>query len=85
MAETKEIKVSYSNDFESFFCDIVKIEANPETVSLIFGIKSNDSLTAEASHRAIMTIPHFLRLAEVCGNTAKEIINHIEKEKKKHK
>jgi hypothetical protein len=81
MSEKKEMQISNSNDFDTFFSDIIKIEANPETVSLIFGIRSSDNLSAIANHKAIMTLPHFLRLAEVCNNTAKNIIEQIEKGK----
>jgi len=85
MPEMKQMDISYLGEPEIFFSDIVRIEANPETVSLTFGIKSNDGLSANLTHRAILTLPHFLRLAEVCNITAKDLMNRIENAQKRIK
>lgn len=70
------------DDLETFFSDVVKLEANPETIAFTFGIRSGDNETAKASHKVIMTVPHFLRLADVCSKAAKDVRTQIEKEKK---
>ena len=85
MEEKKEIKIDFSNKFEIHFSDLVKIEGNPETVSLTFCIRSHDNLTATATHKVIMTLPHYLRLVETCNKTAKEMLGKIEKAKKEQK
>jgi len=79
MTDKKEVNIIVSENLEVFFSDIVRIEANPETVSLTFGIREPNGLDATARYRAIMTIPHFIRLADVCGKTAQNIVNSIEK------
>lgn len=58
MPDKKQIPVKYNKDFKIFFTDIVKIDVNPETVSLTFGIKSGEKAEIEVTHRAIMTLPH---------------------------
>jgi hypothetical protein len=85
LSEKKEIGYIQKNDFETFFSDIVKIDANPETVSLTFGIKSSDNTQSVLSHRVIMTLPHFFRLTEVCNKASKDMKEKIEKLKKTNK
>lgn len=85
MPEKKQIELIPSNDFETFFTDMVRIDANPETVCLTFGIKAINETTAKASHKAIMTLPHFIRLADACNRAAKEMMDKIEKAKKESK
>lgn len=85
MSEKKQIELVYASELETFFSDMVRIDANPETVTLTFGIKSSDNTTAIARHKAIMTLPHFIRLADTCNKAAKEMMDKIEKAKKENK
>lgn len=85
MTDKKQIPVKYNKDFEVFFTDIVKIDVNPETVSLTFGIKSGEKAEIEVTHRAIMTLPHYFRFVDVCNRIAKDINSNINNSNKKTK
>lgn len=65
------------------FTEYIQIETyDPESVRLNFAIKDTPE-SATVSHTVIMTIPHFIRFAEVCGNVSKEIRMKLEELKKK--
>jgi hypothetical protein len=81
-----QIKFEYSkNGIETIFTDIVQIQVNNETVSLELGIRNKDGKTAEVGQRIIMTLPHFMRFADVCYKSANDIseqLNLLRKETK---
>jgi hypothetical protein len=85
MIEKKDINLIFKKDFEIFFSDYVKLEANLETVSFTFAVRSPDNLSAEVSHRVIMTLPHFFRLCEICGKADADMKQRIENLKKEIK
>jgi hypothetical protein len=76
-------KVSFDNkDAVDVFADIVEIISyDPETIKLNIAIKNSPS-TAKVTHSIILTIPHFMRFADVCHNVSKEIKDKIEQIKK---
>jgi hypothetical protein len=62
----KENRFDYSH-FESFFTNIVSVTTNGEDVQIFFGIKEdkNEADDIRVKYRAIMTLPHFLRMHQV--------------------
>lgn len=77
--ETKaeKIKLSQGDDFKTYFTDFVKIQGNPETVTMTFCIKEADNLSAVSSHQVIMTTPHFMRLTDICETLSNEMKSKI--------
>ncbi len=81
MTEGKNIEMTTAENVDTFFSDIVRIEGNPETVTLSFGIKSSDNSTAKITHKAIITLPHFFRFADIAERAVKDMKAQIEKNK----
>jgi hypothetical protein len=66
------------------FTDFIQLSINNETVKLKLAVKTeeNDERTiAEVNSTIIMTIPHFLRFAEMCNNVSSQIIEEYESQK----
>lgn len=65
---------------EVVFSDLVQINLSAETVSLEFAQRSRVvSNKANVTHSIVLTIPHFLRLAETTQSVAKPIIQKMKK------
>lgn len=76
-SEKNLIEFIDSDDIQNVFTDIIQINVNNETVSIKTAIRDGNNETAKSSHNIILTIPHFLRFAEVCGNTASKILDQV--------
>jgi hypothetical protein len=79
MSENKKAIVFKNNDnIENVFSDIIELSINNETVHLKIGIRNSDQKTAKASHNIILTLPHFMRLADIIQTSTEQIIKQIE-------
>ncbi len=79
MSENKKaIVFKNSDNIENVFSDIIELSINNETVHLKIGIKNADQKSAKASHNIILTLPHFLRLANIIHTSSEQIIKQIE-------
>ncbi|HAC24406.1 MAG TPA: hypothetical protein DCE81_05775 [Cytophagales bacterium] len=72
------VKFDYSNEV-SLFADIAEINVKEETVSISFAIQSRDGQTAKVSHTIFLTVPHFIRLADVSKGLRDNIVDEITK------
>lgn len=61
------------------FSDIAEINVTGETVAISFATQSRDGKTAKVSHTVYLTVPHFIRLADVSHNLRNNIVNEITK------
>lgn len=80
----KEQKLKLNKEKSVYvFTEYVQIETyDPESVRLDLAIKDTPE-SATVSHTVIMTFPHFIRFAEVCGNVSIKIRKQLEELKKK--
>lgn len=76
-----ELKIDLNFDnVEVVFSDLVQINLSAETVSLEFAQRSRTANNeANVTHSIVLTIPHFLRLAETTQNVAKPMIEKMKK------
>lgn len=75
-----------SQDVQTVFTDMVQININNETVLIELGIISPHLGKAVVSHNIIMTIPHFIRFANVCQLSREQIerlMSDVQKNTKK--
>lgn len=79
--EVKQIEFISDDDVKNIFTDIIQLNVNNETVNIKLAIKDVDKPAANISHNVIMTLPHFLRFAEVCKKSAEQIISQFENQK----
>jgi hypothetical protein len=81
----EEISIIDKNDVENVFTDLIQLNVNNETVKIRLAIKNTVGDEALVSHNVIMTLPHFLRFAEICTQTATNILSQIQKQQKEDK
>ena len=81
----KDIELIYDDDINYIFTDIVHIHVSMESVTLELGIRDNENKTGKVSTKIIMTVPHFIRFAEVCTNLSKSVQDQLEKLKSEKK
>lgn len=75
--ENKTIVFVGNKPVQNVFTDIVELTVNNETAQLKIGLRNQKDDTAEATHNIIMTLSHFMRLADAINST-KEAIKKIE-------
>ena len=84
--ETKqEIELILNDNLENVFTDLILVHVNQENVSFELAIRDKNNKTAKVSHNIILTLPHFLRFADVCNKTAKKITDQLNELKKAQK
>jgi hypothetical protein len=80
MDKEQEINTKFDHSTEVLlFSDIVEVNVTGETVTLSFATQSRDGKTAKVSHTVYLTVPHFIRLADVSHNVRNNIVNEITK------
>ncbi|UAB75585.1 hypothetical protein [Mesoflavibacter sp. SCSIO 43206] len=77
----KDIELVLGDDVKNVFTDLIQLNINNETVNIRLAVKNVDNSTAKVSHNVIMTLPHFLRFADICQQSAEKIIKQIESQK----
>jgi hypothetical protein len=75
-------EIDRSKEIQSVFTDMVQINVSNESVSLEMGIINPHTGKAVISHNIIMTIPHFVRFANVCQKSKEQIDKLILKAQK---
>lgn len=75
-------EIDRSKEIQSVFTDMIQINVSNESVSLEMGIINPHTGKAVISHNIIMTIPHFIRFANVCQNSKEQIDKLILKAQK---
>jgi hypothetical protein len=75
-------EIDRSKEIQSVFTDMVQINVSNESVSLEMGIINPHTGKAVISHNIIMTIPHFVRFANVCHKSKEQIDKLILKAQK---
>ncbi len=63
---------------EAIFTDVVQVNITQETVTLNLALRDQDGNKAEINHKVYMTLPHFIRFADVCSNISEDIKKQIE-------
>ncbi|WP_025126211.1 hypothetical protein [Myroides odoratimimus] len=74
----QNITVLEKDNCPKYFTDFIQMSINNETVKMKLGVKTEESegnTMTEISSTVIMTLPHFLRFAEMCNNAASKIID----------
>lgn len=62
---------------QNVFADIIAVSISNETAKLKIALRSDDSSTANTTHNIIITLPHFLRLADTVTKISQEVLNQI--------
>lgn len=79
MSEPKKTIIFKDSDsIENVFTDIIELSINNETVQLKVGIKNTNNKTAKATHNIILTLPHFMRLANIIQTSTEQITKQFE-------
>jgi hypothetical protein len=81
----EEIPLIDKNDVENVFTDLIQLNVNNETVKIRLAVKNTVGNEALVSHNIIMTLPHFLRFADICAQSATNILTQIKKQQKEEK
>ena len=79
--EKKEVDLTIDNDVNNVFTDLIQLNINDETVKMRVAVRDEENNTAKVSHNIIMTLPHFLRFADICQESAEKIISQVENQK----
>lgn len=87
MADKKENKqeipepVYDGSDASITFTDVVSINVRNDYVHLGIGLRDlNDPNQIKVQHKVYMTVDHFMRFSNLCGQVASNIENQIIKE-----
>jgi hypothetical protein len=79
MIKKEENKIAFVDDTntQNVFADIIAVSVSNETAKLKIALRNDDNSTANTTHNIIITLPHFLRLADAINNISKEVLNQI--------
>jgi hypothetical protein len=79
MIKKEENKIAFVDDTntQNVFADIIAVSVSNETAKLKIALRNDDNSTANTTHYIIITLPHFLRLADAINNISKEVLNQI--------
>lgn len=72
-----DVEFIVNDKVENVFTDIIQLHINNETVNIQLAIRDVNNTGAHVSHNVIMTLPHFIRFAEVCKNTSEKIVTQL--------
>lgn len=62
---------------QNVFADIIAVSISNETAKLKIALRNDDNSTANTTHNIIITLPHFLRLADAVNKISQEVLNQI--------
>jgi hypothetical protein len=62
---------------QNVFADIIAVSVSNETAKLKIALRNDDNSTANTTHNIIITLPHFLRLADAINKISQEVLNQI--------
>jgi hypothetical protein len=79
MITNKESQINFVDDIntKNIFADIIGISINNETARLKIALRNDDNVNVKTTHNIIITLPHFLRLAEALNTASQEVVNQI--------
>ena len=79
MVKKEENNIVFVDDAntQNVFADIIAVSVSNETAKLKIALRNDNNSTANTSHNIIITLPHFLRLADAISKISKEVLSQI--------
>lgn len=79
MINKEENNVAFvdNTNTQNVFADIIAVSVSNETAKLKIALRNDDNSTANTTHNIIITLPHFLRLADAINKISQEVLNQI--------
>ena len=79
MIEKKENNIIFvdNTNTQNVFADVIAVSVSNETAKLKIALRNDDNSTANTTHNIIITLPHFLRLADAINKISQEVVNQI--------
>jgi hypothetical protein len=79
MINKQENNVAFvdNTNTQNVFADIIAVSVSNETAKLKIALRNDDNSTANTTHNIIITLPHFLRLADAINKISQEVLNQI--------